>query len=212
MKHYNNLLSAFLLFSILFMASCSQIEEALDSGGLEINSAESVGELRKLIEEKFGPEKEVFALKIYAKDHLSSDLNNLAIGYLEKGLQYRQNYYVELGLESNKLEDPKPASKSFQKPFFLKKLQGKVKVKDFKIEEIASKFDEAMQMIPQEYEEFVLHEWEYEVNNQNEITAEFMLEGTKKGEGSTRQGRNVITNYYQFKFKMDKTGKLTLKN
>ncbi|OJJ18009.1 hypothetical protein BKI52_29600 [marine bacterium AO1-C] len=211
MKKYSYLFNILFVLSTIFMTACGEIEEALE-GGLEINSPEKMGELRQLVESKFGPEKEVFALKIYAKDHLSNDLYNMSVGYLDQGLQYSQNYYVELGLESDKLEDPKQASKSFQRPFFLKKLQGKAKVKDFKIEEIPGKFEEAMQMVPQEYEGFVLHEWEYKVNNQNEVTADFMLEGTKKGEGSSRQGRMVVTNYYQFKFAMDKAGKLTLKN
>ncbi|HAS44094.1 MAG TPA: hypothetical protein DCS93_26690 [Microscillaceae bacterium] len=211
MNKYNNLFSAFLLISIVFMNACGQIEEALDDGGLEINNPEAMAELRQLVEQKFSPEKEVFELKIYAKDHLSNDLERISIGYLDQGLQYSQNYYVELGLESNKLEDPKAASKSFQRPFFLKKLQGKVKIKDFKLEDIPGKFEEAIQLIPQEYEGFVLNDWEFKVNNQNEITAEFLVEGTKKGEGSSRQGRTIVTSYYQFKFKMDNTGKLTLK-
>jgi len=213
MKKYNNLNNLFralFLFSIIFMSACSEIEEALE-GELEINNQETIGELRQLIEEKFSPEKEVFELKICAKDHLSNDLERISIGYLDQGLQYGQDYYVELGLESDKLVEPKPASKSFQKPFFLKKLQGKAKIKDFNIEEIPGKFEEAMQMIPQEYQGFILNDWEFKVNNQNEITAEFIVEGTKKGEASARQGRTIVTSYYQFRFKMDKAGKLTLK-
>ena len=207
---YQSLLSICTLLSIIFLASCGGVERIVGGDGPEISNQEGLAKVKKLIEESFGPEKEVFSLSIGTKDHLTSEFGSASVGYLDNGLQYSHDYNVVFG-DGQELQEPKMASKSFQKPFFLKKLQGKVKVKDFNYDQLLNKYQEAINMIPQEFESFELHEWKYEVNNQNKITAKFVIEGTKKGEKTSLQGRQMVTNYYQFSFKMDESGKLSLK-
>ena len=87
-----------------------------------------------------------------------------------------------------------------------------MKVKDLDFEKIITKYNEACALIPTEYHNFTLYSWKYEMSSKNELTADFTIEGTKKGEGTTTEGRNIVTTYYEFKFEMDKNGELNIKN
>lgn len=186
----------------LFLVACGE-----KNGGLEINNAGKLPNVKQLIENSFGAEKEVFELNIEAEEHLTSTFESASVKYLEGGKQYAHSYNKIMG-EGKELQAPKMASAAFQKEFFLKKCQGKVKVKDFDYGMISTKYEEAIKMIPAEYGNFELHSWQFTVNNKNEVSAKFVIEGTKKSEGKSLQGRNIVTNYYEFPFKMDSKGKL----
>ena len=150
---------------------------------------------------KFGEDKEVYKFSIETKDHLTSEASYLSINYLEEKLDYGQTYYFSLN-GKEKLEEPEKARDNFQTKFFLKNKQGKVKIKDLDFNIITAKFNEGVAMISDEYESFTLHSWDYNVNNNGEVTADFTIEARKKGESTSLEGRNVVTTYYEFPFKM----------
>jgi hypothetical protein len=167
-------------------------------------------DLKQLVTKQFGADKEVYGLDLQSEDHLTSEFGSATIKYLDNGVDYSQGYYTIMG-EGKELEKPKMAGKSFQKKFFLKNKQGKVKLKDLNFDQILTKYDEATALIPAEFENFELVSWDFEVNNQNKVTAEFKIEGTKKGERSERRGRQQVTNYYEFAFKMNEKGEVKIK-
>ncbi|WP_299463302.1 hypothetical protein [uncultured Microscilla sp.] len=197
----------------LFLSSCEG-GNPLTGGGapdMALNNGEHLNELKKLLESKFGADKVVYELSLRSENHLTSEFGSAMISYLDKGVDYSQSYLVALG-EGQELQAPKMASKNFQKKFFLKNKQGKVKLKELDFDLILTKYDEAIGMIPAEFENFELVQWNFRVNNQNKVAANFKIEGTKKGEKSTRQGRQRVTNYYEFSFKMNEKEDLKIAN
>lgn len=187
-----------ILISILggaLLASCS-------SNVTDLNEPESFSKIEELAKSSFGEDLEVYAFSIGTQDHLSSEMRNISIDYLEDGVDYERSYDLING-EGKELEEPEKASESFQTEFFLRKKQGKLKIKDIDFQLINTKYEEAIALIAEDYENFTLHSWKYEVDNDGGVTADFMVEATKKGESTTMEGRNIVTNYYEFPFKMN---------
>lgn len=188
--------------SVIFLTSCG-------GGGLlggdQLNDAEGLKAIKTNLETQFGAETEVYSLTLSATDHLTSEFGDSRIQYLDNGVDFSRLYYPTL---PQPLGDAKRSSDSFQKEFFLKKKQGKIKIKDFDFDLIKKTFDEAVKLIPEDYVSFSLYEWSFNVDNDNKVSADFSIEGTKKGEGTSLEGRNVVTNYYEFEFKIDEDGKI----
>ncbi|WP_109830147.1 hypothetical protein [Reichenbachiella versicolor] len=195
-----------LLLSILagvLLASCG-------GGYIDLNDPDSYEEMKELAIDSFGEDLEVYGFSLGSKDHLSSEMRYISVDYIKDGVDYERSYDLING-EGNELEEPEMASKSFQTEFFMRNKQGKLKVKDIDFELINTKYEEAISFLAEQYTDFVLYSWEYEVANDGTITAEFMVEATLIGESTTMSGRNVITNYYQFSFKMNENQELELK-
>lgn len=187
-----------ILISILggaLLASCS-------SSITDLNEPDSFAKIEDLAKSSFGEDKEIYSFSIGTKDHLSSEMRYISIDYLDNGVDYERSYDLING-EGKELEEPEKASDSFQTKFFLKNKQGKLKVKDIDFQLINTKYEEAIGLISEDYENFTLHSWKYEVDNDGGLTADFMVEATKKGESTTMEGRNIVTNYYEFPFKMN---------
>ena len=196
-----------LSLSTLFLTSCGDIL----SGGDQLNDSEGLKTIKSLLENQFGAETEVYSLDLSSTDHLTSEFGLATISYLDKGVDYSRSYMTYLG-PGKELQEAEAASESFQKEFFLKKKQGKIKLNEFDFDQILVKFNEATAMISSEYDTFTLYSWDYEVNNDGGISADFTIEGTKKGEGTSLEGRNIVTNYYEFQFEMNEDGEVVPKD
>lgn len=183
------------IIGVALLTSCG-------NSGNQINSAEGLKEIKNLVEESFGEDKEIYSFSLKAKDHLTSEMGQFRIGYLEDGVDYSRYYNTIFG-SGNELQDAEKADESFQKEFFLKSKQGKIKLKDINYNLIQTKYEEAIKLISEKYTDFTLYKWEYEVANDGSITADFTIEATKEGEATSMQGRNIVTNYYEFPFKMN---------
>jgi len=172
------------------------------SDPISLNNPESITKIEELVKSSFGEDKDIHSLTIDTKDHLTSEVEDIEIGYLDNGLDYRRSYNFT-NEEGKELAEPTKVRDNFQTKFFLRDKQGKIKIKDLDFKLITAKLDEAVKIIPEEYENFTLHSWEYIVTNDGGLTAEFTIEATKEGEGTSVQGRNIVTNYYEFPFKMN---------
>jgi hypothetical protein len=200
----------------------STVLSSCGGGVNNIDIPEGSDDIKALAEEKFGAEKEVYSFSISAKDHLTSEFGNMSIGYAEDEKKYYQYYHVLYG--KGKLDEPKEVggnvSKRVQK--LLKKhgsnfseeasKNKQVKIKDIDFDMIIKKYEEAIPLIDPDYQGFALYSWKYKVDNEGKISAEFTIEGTKKGEGTSMEGRNIVTNYYDFPFEMDAEGTLSFKD
>lgn len=171
----------------------------------DVHKQEGLKSIKEKMVNAFGGDKKVHSLSITTKDHMDNTFGMASIGYLDNGKDMQQSFVTE---PEEKAQPAKPSV--VQSEFLLKSKQGGVAVKDFNLEQIAAKTEEAMKMIPAEYEGFYLHDWTYDVSNDNKITADFVIEGSKKGESSKQQGRMIVSNYYEFKFKMDEAGKVSM--
>ncbi len=191
----------------LLLTSCEGVFE----GGYNMNNAEGLKELKTEFTENFGADKEVYNFSMTASDHMTSEFGSAKIKYLEDGLSFSRDYNGTLEV-GKRIKEPVKANEAFQKDFFLKKNQGKLKVKDLDFSFIVTKFNEACALISSEYHDFTLYSWSYEVSNDNAVSSDFTIEGTKKGESTQIEGRNVVTNYYEFKFQVDKEGKILIED
>lgn len=185
-----------LLLCLIILASCSD-------SSLTLTTKEDFTKIKEMALENFGGDTEVFQLEINAEEHLEATLGGIEVGYVRDGVQYRR---VVRKVDVNfVLQDENEAITQS----FIKNHQGKIKIKDLDFDSIETKFQEAISQISDEYEGFSLNSWEFEINNKNEITSRFTIEATKAGETSSVQGRNIVTNYYDFVFELDKDGKLS---
>lgn len=171
----------------------------------DVSTQEGLKSIKEKVVNAFGGDKKVHNLSITTKDHMDNTFGLAIANYLENGKDMSQSFVTQ---PEEKVQPAKPSV--VQSEFLLKNKQGSVAIKDFNFEQIAGKVEEAKKMIPADYEDFYLHDWTYEVSNDHKITADFIIEGAKKGEGSKRQGRMIVSNYYEFKFKMDDAGKVSM--
>ncbi|WP_109851646.1 hypothetical protein [Aquimarina sp. AU58] len=171
--------------------------------GYDINDQDDLKSIKSLVEENFGADKEIYRLSLNAKEHLTSKMGFISIDYLDNGVNYSQTYMEIQGADN--LVEPKKGSQS---DFFLKNAQGKVKIKDLNFDLIFEKFEEATKTIPEEFGDFELNRWSFDIDNDNNISAEFTIEAIKKGEGTSLENGQILTNYYEFPFTIDSENNL----
>lgn len=184
--------------SLLLLSSC---------GGSQPNMEDAAGlkKLKEKFEKEFGADTKVNQLVLNARDHMSSKFSMGDIHYMENGKLMTRKYSTYPKEIVSKAEPG-----LIQNEIMLKNKQGSVAIKDLNFDQIPAKVKEAIAMIPREYEDFHLYRWSFEVDNNNKVGADFTIEGAKKGADSKRQGRMIVSNYYEFPFTMDENGKLTL--
>ncbi len=75
---------------------------------------------------------------------------------------------------------------------------------------MAAQYQQAIKLIPAEFENFSVYMYTFEPGTAKAMTSHFTIEGTKKGEKTEQKGRKITTNYYEFEFDVDAAGKLTM--
>lgn len=170
----------------------------------DMTKPEGMKAIKEKIVKAFGADKKIYSCQIMAKEDMSNEFGMATISFIENGKDMTQTFLTAPE------EKTKPAEESsMQNELFLKKKQGSVALKDLDFDKILSHVKEAETMIPKEYESINLNHWTYNVSNDNKVTADFKMEGSKKGEGTKQQGRMIVSNYYEFGFTMDDKGKIT---
>ncbi len=186
-----------ILVSVLSMAlfSCG--------GGLpDFNEKDGVSRVKEIAEDQFGGDKEIYSLMVATKDHLTSDVMMVDVSYTKDGKDYSQSYLVE---QDNLVEEK---SNNFKNQSGVQ-----IKISDIDFDQISEKYKEATKLIDEqgEMEDYTLHNWIYRMNRNGKLESTFTVEATKKGEGVGLEGRNVVTNYYEFNFEVDENGELVVK-
>jgi hypothetical protein len=193
-----NILKTFLAVSVLTLSSCGM--DSLVPKNL--NDADDITVIKATVEEKLGADKMVNKLILTADDYLSNGFERAQITYMRDDTEYSQDYFLKV------VNDPK-------KSIIQRNLHdGAIKISEFDFEQIPSSFTKAVEMIEaesDEYQDFVMYQWEFTVDKNNEVTSEFSVNGTKKGEANYTEGRNIVTNYYEFEFTSDKDGNINIK-
>ncbi|WP_282080798.1 hypothetical protein [Aquimarina algiphila] len=188
---------AIAIFGFLVVACSNPLKS------LSINNPEDLTELKTLLTETYGEDTELYTLDITAVDHLTSDFESFSVDFNQDDIDFQQ-YYSN---SRKTLDDPKKARIEKKGKY------GKIKASGFNLDQISVKFEEAVKFIEDasdEYEDFTLYSWKFEVNKDQKVTSYFYVEATKKGEATTREGRNIVTNYYDFRFEVDENGVLSI--
>ena len=188
----------------LIYSACLTIAVALTScgsfGGDKLNSKEGLSSIKTKLTEGFGADKNVSSLTLMSGEHLSSDIMTSIINYIDNGETYSQTYATTLG-EGNEFLDAEKSSRQADAD------QKTVALKDVDFDQILVKYNEAVTLIPEEFEGFHLYDWTYSVA-EGGMEANFPIEGIKKGEGTDLEGGQIVTNYYEFDFKMNASGEI----
>ncbi|MFV0565100.1 MAG: hypothetical protein ACK5NB_04610 [Flavobacteriaceae bacterium] len=142
-------------------------------------------------------------LDISTNDALSSGFNSIYVEYFDAAIEktVNQDYLKSTGI----LSDPKPKN--------IQRGKGEsFKQSDINWENTLQKITEALNGVAErdgeEYENFTLHRIEFEKKKGN-LVQTFDISMTKKGEGTTRNGRTVTTNYYEVEATVNTDGTIT---
>lgn len=182
------------------LASCSG--GGIDLGGApSLSTNDGIKEVMEIVKNNFG-EKEIFEISVSAEDHLEDNLGYMSVNYVDGDKTISQSYTETNGIG---ISDPKEKT-SF--PYNAKQNSLK-KGNEIDFSFIPAKFEEAKKIIAEltdEYEGFVLYSFDLELDKDGKYEGVLTLEGTKKGEGTSVQGRNIVTNYYEFDFDINADG------
>lgn len=174
-----------------------------DKSNFNFATKEGAVQVQKHIVNKFG-DNEVYYLKVMGKNELSSELAFISLKYVDAGKSYKQS------LAAGKVTDAE-----VETAFGYKEgKDGKVKVSELDFSVIPVKFEEAVKYITEntdEYENFQLYDWTFDIVKDNKVTASFVVNATKKDEGTKMEGRYEVTNFYTFNFEMNADGTIEYK-
>ena len=179
----------------------------------QMNTKDGLERIKTIANEKFGSDMEVYSMTIYSQEDLNSSLGLLTVKYIKDGKRYSRMYSEKTAHTEAKLQDEKADSDSFQKKMFLDKAQGKMKISDIDTDKIIANIDKALTIMGEDVATHQLRNYTMNVDPKtNAITSNFELHVTQKGEGTSIEGRNIVTNFYEANFEADAEGNVVMKD
>ena len=177
----------------------------------QMNTKDGLEKIKTIANEKFGSDMEVYSMTIYSQEDLNSSLGLVTIKYIKDGKRYSRMYSEKTAHTEAKLQDEKADSDSFQKKLFLDKAQGKMKISDIDTDKIIANIDKALTIMGEDVATHQLRNYTINVDPKtNAITSNFELHVTQKGEGTSIEGRNIVTNFYEANFEADAEGNVEM--
>ena len=200
---------SFLSIFLLGLTSCEQL-------GLTAPKMDSADAVQRVIttykEHVDAANYKPIQVKWYEIDKLSNDLCYLNIDYVgkEDNKLYTQSFKIG-GDNQNAGEMELSKFRTHVKFDFEKEKE--VTLEDINAEIIIKQIENAKSQIPEEYRFKSLSDYEIQGDSRKqELKATFTIRVTMKGEGTTTQGRQIITNYYEFDFVGNPDGTATMKD
>lgn len=185
---------------LLILSSCGN--GASDS--IELSTEKGITEIKKIVENQFGLDTEVYSLSISNKSNNSTEVEQVTIMLLEDGKSSMWFYSTLM----NKLFKPESSVKETDKTRALK-------LKDFKIDGILENFKKAIVLIEKETKEFNNYRLEGSYSmivdqETGKINESFNLFADKIStkENSFYGKRIEDSNVFKFSFKTDENGAL----
>ena len=174
------------------------------NGSIELSTKEGVSEIKKIVEDQFGLDKEVYSLSISNKSDNSTEVEQVPIMLLEDGKSSMWFYSALM----NKLFKPESSIKETDKTKALK-------LKEFNLDHITANFKKAVDLIEKETKEFNNYRLEgsYSMTVDQEtgkINESFNLFADKIDvKGNSFYGKRIAdTDMFKFSFKTDEKGEL----
>lgn len=185
---------------LLILSSCGN--GASDS--IELSTEKGITEIKKIVENQFGLDTDVYSLSISNKSNNSTEVEQVTIMLLEDGKSSMWFYSTLM----NKLFKPESSVKETDKTRALK-------LKDFKIDGILENFKKAIVLIEKETKEFNNYRLEGSYSmivdqETGKINESFNLFADKIStkENSFYGKRIEDSNVFKFSFKTDENGAL----
>ncbi|MDO6492497.1 MULTISPECIES: hypothetical protein [unclassified Cellulophaga] len=204
----NTLKITFILI-MLAITSCGS-----DKDTIRISTLEGLQAAKQLAITSFGADLEVYRFELYSKEDLNSDLGSITIKYLKDGKLYSRRYATKTSHVEATLEDEEALSDTFQKNFYIKNAQGKLKISDIDVDAMFSNINKGVVLIEDEMEidNYQVRKYYIEANSKtNKVSSDFEIHVTEPN-NETIEGRNIVTNFYEVEFEADENGELTIKD
>ncbi|WBU89032.1 hypothetical protein [Cellulophaga omnivescoria] len=204
----NALKISFILITLL-ITSCSS-----DKDTIKISTLEGLQAAKQLAITNFGADFEVYDFELYSKGDLDSDLGRITIKYLKDGKLYQRVYNTTTTNNKASLDDEKLLSDAFQKSFFVKNSQGKIKISDIDIDTMFANINKGVVIIKKEMEidNYQVRKYKIKADTKtNKISSDFEIHFTEPN-NETIEGRNIVTNFYELEFKGDENNNITVDN
>ncbi|MDY7394110.1 hypothetical protein UMM65_02575 [Aureibaculum sp. 2210JD6-5] len=194
-----NLLKITAICLVFTLFSCS------GSDAPQMNTKEGLEKIKSIAVEKFGGDLEVNSLNLSSQQDLNSDLGFIIVNYLKDDKPHSRMYVEKTEHTDAKLNDEE--AKSGNKDRY----QGKMKISDLDTNKIIANIDKALAIMGEDVKEHHLKSYIINVDPKtNAITANFELHVTQKGEGTSIEGRNIVTNFYEANFEADAEGNVVM--
>lgn len=187
---------------ILFVAVASALLTSCGESFVSNKLADQKGldEAKTILAKEHFAGKDFFEVDLETKEALNADFEEIDVVYFDPKINNRvsQSFSKKTGFS-----DPKPVN--YVNP--------NSKDQTFKLEEIdfaytLQKANQALAEIAKEateYEDFNISSIKF-AKKSDKINIEYVIDFTKKGEGTQRQGRRIVTNYYQMRAKVLEDG------
>jgi len=184
--------------AVLCLAGC-------DSGKFVMQEPEGCKVVKEMLDKSLDGNKEVESLTLKAKEELYGEFEDATITYWVGDIQMTQRFNRSKGLQK-----PDTAYEWKNNSPIKPQKKATCLIKDFDVSQVPGKVGEAAGMISKLYKDFSLYRWTFTAAGNHKSTSTFQLNATKKGEGSTQNGKMISTKYYEFHFSVDENGRVTL--
>ncbi|MCD7973913.1 MAG: hypothetical protein LUG18_14850 [Candidatus Azobacteroides sp.] len=189
------------LFSVLvLMSSCSQIFPP------DIDSDEALDEVINALNEVDKDTYKIKYAKVTEKEKLSSEFGMLYISLQDmEGKEYSQNIFYNMPTDGGEIKEDLIQSKK-------KKDVKPLDIDAINKENIRKYIEEAKGMIPEGYSFKSMGGIEFNSDKEGNLIYKLTLNATEDGNSTKVQGRNIVTEYYEFTYDVDKDGNVTMKD
>nr|WP_314289387.1 hypothetical protein [uncultured Capnocytophaga sp.] len=180
--------------------------------GDDLISKEGIDKAKEVLtKDPFG-NKEFNWVELKTKEALNSKFDEVATSYYDPAVQkdVKQTYN-----STSKLSDPETSQLSaIEDKIGLNKNKERFKVSEIPFDKLVSEAQDAIKFFgglkeTAEYEDFNVNEISMKKEN-GKLKTVFKIDMTKKGEGSYRQGRQRVTNYYEVRIFRGENGEWEL--
>lgn len=187
---------------LLTIFSCGNKENIYD-----IDKPGEILEVQKRIIEE-GGDLLAYEISINSQSELNTALDRINVVTNENATEgtLNRNSFQIIG-------SGEPKTSVIDNNFFVKnyKKNDPKKISEIDFSIIEKYIENAKSQIPTEFIKHSIYSYEIEFKN-NKRSDEFKINCLKEGESDHVEGRDIVTNYYQFNFEINKNGEVILKD
>ncbi|GAB6012155.1 hypothetical protein [Viscerimonas tarda] len=201
MKLRNFFCAAILMVSAISFNSCSEIFPP------QIDSPEALDKVISDLTE-ISKNYNIISARLVEKEKLSGDFGLLILELSDaEGKHYEQKVFYNYSSVKN---EPAKEKENRLSSFRKNKEKTAINVVGINKENIAKYVAEAKTLIPEEYKFDCVGGIFFTADDDANLLLKLTLDITDKNTATRIQGRNIVTDYYELEFDVDKDGKVTL--
>jgi len=182
---------------------------------LRISTSEDLEKVKALAIEQFGEDIEIYELGLTQGEDLSNDLGSIDIWYhKDDKKKYSNAYNVQTYGDAPNLRGEKlhESTTKFIPKWDRPENKGKLKIKDIDFDKILVDLETALDQI-EDLGTWSLKSYTSKVAPKtNRLTSRFTVQITPSENATNLEGRNIVTNYYEYTFEVNEEGELLVKD